>query len=489
MKVLHVAAEIFPLVKTGGLADVLGALPQALVRAGADVRLLLPGLPAILHGVEMQESVWSIGAIFGAGQVTLRRGTIARSGVTAYVVDAPYLYKRHGNPYLAADGTEWSDNVQRFALLGWVAAHLAAGEFDANWTPDVLHTHDWHAAMACAYVACRPVTGVATVFTVHNLAYQGVFAVEDFHLMHLPSRLMVPSGLEYHGQFSFMKAGLKFAHRVTTVSPSYAREIATEAFGCGLDGVIRARGADVSGILNGVDPGVWNPASDAALAAPYSSGALAGKAVCKAALQKELGLVVDAKAPLFAVVSRLTQQKGLDLLLAAWPLLLQDTLASGAQLVIQGSGDAALEAAFAAAAQAHPGQIAVSLGYDEALAHRVIAGADAMVVPSRFEPCGLTQLYALRYGTVPVVRAVGGLADTVVDANAQHLAQDSATGFLFDAAEPQALVGALRRAIACLRDAPTWARIMLRGMAQDFSWSSAAEQYIALYEDAIRRPK
>jgi starch synthase len=408
------------------------------------------------------------------------------TGVQVYLVDAPYLYKRPGGPYQGEDGREWSDNVQRFALLGWVAAHLAAGEFESGWTPDVLHAHDWHAAMACAYVACRPVTSAATVFTVHNLAYQGVFPVDDFHLLHLPSRLMVPGGLEYHGQFSFMKAGLKYAHRVTTVSPNYAREIATDEFGCGLDGVIRARGAHVCGILNGVDGAVWNPATDTLIDALYTSTALEGKALCKLALQKEMGLQQDAAAPVFAVVSRLTSQKGLDLLLSALSAMMEDARCAGAQWVIQGSGDAALESALVGVANMYAGRVAVSLGYDEPQAHRVIAGADAIVVPSRFEPCGLTQLYGLRYATVPVVRGVGGLADTVVDASPQAMQTDTATGFVFGPATSADLGQALVRAVQTYPDPLAWRRLMLRGMAQDFSWSSSAERYLALYEDAIR---
>ncbi len=481
MRVLHAAAEVFPLVKTGGLADVLGALPQALTAAGVDVRLVLPGLPAIKQGVERQVLVGDIGALFGAAKVSLWLGYMPVTGVPVYVVDAPYLYQRSGNPYLAADGSEWADNLQRFALLGWVAAHLASGELDTNWCPDVLHVHDWHAAMACAYVAANPVATVATVFTVHNLAYQGLFDEGDYAMLGLPSRLLTPNGLEFHGQVSFMKAGLTYAHRVTTVSPSYATEMATEEFGCGLDGVVRARGADVSGILNGVDGTVWNPATDTGIAAQYSASAPAGKARCKEALQNRLGLKVDAKATLFGVVSRLTSQKGLDLVLAALPALLTD----GAQLALQGSGDAGLEARFKAAAEAHPGRVAVRLGYDEALAHELIAGADAVVVPSRFEPCGLTQLYALRYGTVPVVRRVGGLADTVVDATLQALGHDEATGFMFGPATPEALSAALTEAVKAHANSKVWRKIMLRGMAQRFSWEEAALHYVALYDAAV----
>lgn len=480
MKVLHVAAEVFPLVKTGGLADVIGALPQALDAAGAEVRLLLPGLPAITDAVLNLRTVLEIGPMFGAARVGLRLGHMPGSLVPVYVIDAPYLYRRAGGPYQDADGSEWSDNLQRFALLGWVGAHLAAGELDPQWTPRVVHAHDWHAALACAYMAAHPGTAAASVLTVHNLAFQGLFPPQEFAQLGLPARFMQASGLEYHDQLSFMKAGLRFAHRVTTVSPTYAREIATPEFGCGLDGVIRGRGAELSGILNGVDGTVWNPAADRHLIARYGADDLAGKARCKAAVQHELGLEVRADAPLFCIVSRLTAQKGLDLMLGALPALLD----GGAQLAVQGCGEPALEAAFAAAAAAHPGRMAARIAYDEALAHRLIAGADALVVPSRFEPCGLTQLYGLMYGTLPVVRRVGGLADTVVDANgqaadAQHTGQ--ATGFVFEAASSAALEAALHRAVLAYREPQAWRRMMHRGMALDFSWREAAGHYLALY--------
>jgi starch synthase len=481
MKVLHAAAEIFPLVKTGGLADVMGALPQALKAAGTDVRLVLPGLPEILAGVKKQKLLCDLGALFGAAKLSLRLGQMPGSGLPVYVVDAPYLYKRAGNPYLGPDGRDWGDNVQRFGLLGWVAAHLASGELDPDWRPDVLHAHDWHAAMACAYVATHPGATAATVFTVHNLAYQGLFDDPDFHLLGLPARLLTPAALEYHGQFSFMKAGLICSTRVTTVSPTYANEMATGEFGCGLDGVVRDRGADVSGILNGVDGAVWSPQTDPAIAAKYSAQDMRGKAVCKAAYQQVMGLTVDAKQPLFGIVSRLTSQKGLDLVLACLP----DLLAGGGQLAVQGSGDSALEAAFAAAARAHPGQVAVRIGYDEGLAHQMVAGADVMMVPSRFEPCGLTQLYALRYGTVPLVRRVGGLADTVVNTNTDTLLNKSATGFMFDAATPAALAGAVAQAFKAFAQPTIWQQIVQNDMAQDFSWAHAAQQYLALYQEAM----
>lgn len=487
MRVLQVAAEIYPLVKTGGLADVMGALPAALRAAGQDVRVILPGLPAILAGVAQQTRICSFAAPCG-GAATLRRGRIGGAALAVYVIDAPHLYAREGSPYQAPDGSDWPDNLQRFAMLGWAAAYLAAGELDPDWQADVLHAHDWHAGLACAYLAARHAgregAKPAAVFTVHNLTYQGLFPAADFAQLGLPQRFFSLHGLEFWDKLSFMKAGLQFANRITTVSPSYAHEIATEAFGCGLHGVIQERGADVVGILNGVDPLVWNSAADVALTAHYTAQQLAGKAVCKQALQCEAGLAPQADAPLFGVVSRLTEQKGLDLLLGALPAVLR----AGGQLVLLGSGDAALEAACHDAAQHHPGSVAVRIGYDETYAHRLIAGADCIVVPSRFEPCGLTQLYGLRYGTLPLVRRVGGLADTVIDPAAESGEGDaaywsaSATGLQFLDAHVPALEQALLRAISLYRDQSAWAAAMRRAMQQDFSWAVAAAQYAALYK-------
>lgn len=471
LRVLHAAAEIFPLVKTGGLADVVGALPQALAAAGADVRLVVPGMPAILEAVARPRKVAEFGPAFGAARIALRLGRLkAAAGqpdVHAYIIDAPWLYDRDGGPYQAADGKPWDDNLQRFALLGWVAAQLAAGGLDPDWQPHILHAHDWHAALGCSYLRANPGATARSVFTIHNLAYQGLFPQTDFHLLGLPQRLMHPDGLEFHGWLSFMKGGLVHADRITTVSPTYAREITTPEFGCGVEGVLQARAADLSGILNGVDHAHWDPATDRALAARYSATALSGKASCKAALQREMGLAVRADAPLLGVVSRLSEQKGLDLVLAALPAL----LAEGAQIALLGSGDPAMEQALAAAAATHPGQIAVRIGYDETLAHRIIAGADITLVPSRFEPCGLTQLYGMRYGTLPLVRRVGGLADTV----------DETTGFVFDDADTDSLMAAARRALLTLREPARWRALQQEAMARDHGWNAAAARYIALY--------
>jgi starch synthase len=481
MRVLHAAAEIFPLVKTGGLADVVAALPVALRAAGADVRVLLPGLPAVLDALQAREVLCELGPAFGVAGIRLWRGRLAAPDLAVYVVDAPMLYRREGGPYADAQGRDWPDNLQRWGLLGWAAAQLAGAGLDPQWSPQVVHAHDWHAALACAYLRAHPVQGVRSVYTVHNLAYQGLFPLADHALVGLGSAFLSSDGLEYHGQLSFMKAGLTFADGVTTVSPGYAREIATPEFGQGLDGVIRLRGSAMVGILNGIDEQVWDPGRDADLAVTYEAARPGGKAACKAALQREAGLEAAPGAPLLAVVSRLSHQKGLDLILDALPAL----LAQGVQLVVQGSGEPALERAFHAAASRHPGRVAAFIGYDEARAHRLFAGADGLLMPSRFEPCGLAQLYAMRYGALPVVRRVGGLADTVVDADPAALAGGRATGFVFDDARADALAAAVGRLVTLYGDPPRWARLQQTAMTQDYSWRGPAGRYLALYEELV----
>jgi starch synthase len=479
VRVLHAASEIYPLVKTGGLADVVGALPAALAQAGAEVRLLLPGLAPILDALDASRIVYQGGPAFGAARIAVRRGRLARA-LETYVIDAPYLYARPGNPYVDADGKPWRDNHRRFGLLGWVAAHLAAGEIDPEWRPALLHAHDWHAGLAPAYVAAHPGPSAASVFTVHNLAFQGLFPLEARAELGLPAAQLSYEGMEFHGELSFLKAGLAFADRITTVSPTYAEEIRGAEHGCGLDGLLRVRASRLTGILNGVDTAVWNPATDAQIARRYDAADLAGKQECKRALQTELGLAAT-DAPLFVIVSRLTQQKGIDLALDALPELVR----AGAQFALLGSGDAALEAALRRAADEHPAQVAVRLGHDEPLSHRVIAGGDAILVPSRFEPCGLTQMYGLRYGTLPVVRRCGGLADTVVDAGQTQRAADRATGFVFERASGADLSAALRRALDLYRNRPAWQRLMRTAMAQDVSWRKAAAEYLALYRSIV----
>lgn len=480
MRVLHVCTEIYPLLKTGGLADVAGALPAAQVRAGCDARVLVPGFPALRAGTLEQQPVAELPSMFGAGNIVLYRGVLPDSGVAAYVIDAPALYARPGNPYADAGNHAYPDNYQRFALLGWIAARLAEG-LDPSWRPEVVHAHDWHAGLAPAYLkAAEQASGrklAGSVQTIHNLAYQGNFASHVFGYLHLPAHFYDMDGVEFHGQVSFLKAGLHFADKITTVSPTYAREIQGAEQGCGLDGLLRARVHDLAGVLNGVDDAVWNPATDPLVPAHYDVRDVAGKLACKTALQQEAGLAIQDEAPLFCVVSRLTEQKGLHLVLAALPLIVQ----RGGQIMLLGTGDAALEAAFGAAAAAHPQSVAVRIGYDEQLAHRLIAAADVILVPSRFEPCGLTQLYGLKYGTLPLVRKVGGLADTVVDASLENLDEELATGFVFESFDDAGIAAALRRAFALYRRDADWTTVQERGMRQRFDWDAAAGRYLELY--------
>jgi starch synthase len=480
IRALHVASELYPLLKTGGLADVVGALPPALLALGADVRVLLPGFPAVVEALPDLCPVAPLWRTFGAPEARLDFGTLAANGIGVYVVRADAFYDRPGNPYMDARHVAYGDNAQRFALLGWTAAQLAQ-HLDAFWTPTIVHAHDWHAGLAPAYLRAaereRGERLARSVMTVHNLAYQGVFAAGQFDQLGLPGDFFNMHGVEFYGQISFLKAGLYFADRITTVSPTYAREIRTVAQGAGLDALLRTRERDLSGILNGVDYAVWNPATDANIAEPYSETRLAGKVACKTALQARLGLARKSDAPLFGVVSRLTEQKGLDLLLRAVPEIIQ----RGGQLAVLGTGDPALEAGLQRVAQTHPDAVAVELGFDETLAHTVIAGSDVVAVPSRFEPCGLTQLYALAYGSLPLVHAVGGLVDTVVDASLENLADDLATGFVFDRFEPASLAAAIRRAFALYARRGEWKATQRRAMRQDFGWSASAQQYLDLY--------
>jgi len=481
MRVLQVSAEVYPLLKTGGLADVCGALPQALQRQGCDVRVLLPGFPAIRRGIANARPLENAPALPHDARVL--RGALP-NGLVAYVIDAPSLYDREGNPYADAVGTPYADNHVRFALLGLAAARLVEG-IDLQWRAEVVHAHDWHAGLAPAYLKTLPRTSgtraAVSVFTVHNLAFQGTFRRDVFPELNLPAHFYHTHGVEFHHQVSFMKAGLHYADRVTTVSPTYAREIQRKEQGAGLDGVLRARSGDLSGVLNGVDYAVWNPAIDDEIAQRYEPARVSAKHACRAALQDEFSLAAQRAAPIFGIVSRLTEQKGVNLILAGLPQM----LSRGGQLVVLGTGDAALETGLREAAEAHPRSIAVRLKYDEALAHRIVAGSDVLMVPSRFEPCGLTQLYALKYGTLPLVRRVGGLADTVADCSLENLAEGLATGFVFDRFDVDEYNAAVRRAFALFKREGEWKEVQQSAMRKDFGWDAAAARYAALYREAM----
>lgn len=473
MKVLHVASEAYPLIKTGGLADVAYALPRAQKALKLDVRLLVPGYPSVMKGVTGLRVICDIGTAFGVSGIRLLKGKLTQAKLDVYVIDSPSFFNREGNPYLGPDGKEWNDNHRRFALLGWTAAMIAGGDLDRKWRPDIVHAHDWHAGLAPAYMAENPACKAKSVFTIHNLAFRGLFPFGESADLGFSVRNGLPHQFEFFSQISFLKAGVRFANKVTTVSPTYAKEVLSKEMGFGMEGVLSERGQDFIGILNGLDYDVWNPATDKQIAKMYSSATLSGKVACKKALQQEFGLEVNTDSPLFGVVSRLADQKGLDLVLSSIPQILE----MGAQLIVLGSGDKNLENGFKAAATSNPGKIAAFIGYDEKLSHRLIAGVDALLVPSRFEPCGLTQMMALRYGTLPIVRRTGGLADTVT-----QVVANIGNGFVFDAPRTDALCASLRGAASLFADKKQWAAAVKRAIGCGFSWSESAKQYVALYE-------
>jgi len=476
LRVLSVAAEAFPLIKTGGLADVVGALPGALAAEGIAMHTLLPGYPAVMAALHDAAPAHSLAQLHGAPARVLA-GRAA--GLDLFVLDAPHLYARPGSPYGGPEG-EWPDNGLRFAALAQAAVVIARGGVD-GYVPDVIQAHDWHAGLVPAYLHYAGSPHPGTVMTIHNLAYQGQFPRHMLATLGLPERAFTQEGVESYGAIGFLKAGIALADRITTVSPSYAAEILTNEGSMGLGGVLNRRAAVLTGILNGIDDTLWNPATDVHLASRFASDSLAARAPNKAAVQARFGLDDDPGALLVGVVSRLTWQKGMDLLLASLPVL----LGGGAQLAMLGSGDSDLEQGFARAALKHPGRVGARIGYDEPLAHLVQGGADAVLVPSRFEPCGLTQLAALRYGAAPLVAKVGGLADSVVDANAANLASGAATGVQFSPVTREQLESALARTLALWRDPRQWRQLQARAMRTDVGWAQSAQHYAKLFRSLL----
>ncbi|KIZ42458.1 MULTISPECIES: glycogen synthase GlgA [Rhodopseudomonas] len=474
---LSVASEIYPLIKTGGLADVVGALPAALQPQGITMRTLVPGYPAVLEGIEDPHPVYVFADLFGGPARLL---AARQDELELLVLDAPHLYARPGNPYVGPDGEDWPDNAFRFGALAKMAALVGQG-LVAGFLPQIVHAHDWQAGLTPAYLRYSGKPAPASVFTIHNLAYQGQFPRELLGQLGLPDRAFSLDGVEYYGAIGYLKAGLQLADRITTVSPTYAQEIQGPEAGMGLDGLLRLRAKDLSGILNGIDDQVWDPATDIRIPANFDLHTIAARSRNKQSLQGRFGLRPQPGTQLIGVISRLSWQKGLDMLIEVLPTLLAD----GTQLALLGSGDPTLEAGFRAAALAHPGQVGVVIGYDESLAHLVQAGADALLVPSRFEPCGLTQLCAMRYGAVPVVARVGGLADTVVDANEMALSTGVATGVQFSPVTADALAAALLKTRALFADHAAWRNLQINGMTTDVSWTNPAQHYAKLYRDLL----
>jgi starch synthase len=472
IEVLSVASEVYPLIKTGGLADVAGALPGALVDRGITMRTLVPGYPSVMSRLSGGRVVKELDDLFG---VPAKLIAARVEGLDVIVIEAAALYDRPGNPYVGPDGWDWPDNWKRFAALSWVAAELGMGMVE-GYHPQVLHCHDWQAGLAPAYIKYGPSDTVKTVMTIHNMAFKGFFGPEIFGQLRLPPHAFGVGGVEYYGGISYLKSGMECADYVTTVSPNYADEIRTPEFGLGLEGLLNGRADTVVGILNGIDIDAWDPSRDPALAQTYSANTIHMRQVNKKAVVEKFGLD-GTDGPLFCVISRLTDQKGMDLLLQATDGLVD----LGGRLAVLGSGEAYLEDGFRHMTARHPGRVAMANGYNEALSHLMQGGCDAIVIPSRFEPCGLTQLYGLRYGCVPVVSRIGGLADTVIDANPAAIAAEVATGVVFDPNSAHALYEALRKTVRLYHDEKLWKKIQRRGMKSDVSWDTSAARYADLY--------
>jgi starch synthase len=502
MRILFVTSEAFPLIKTGGLADVSGSLPAALQAIDADVRILIPGYPAVLDKLLKQKCVASISNLPHVGSLKLILGEMPDSTVPVITIESVGLYQRDGGPYVDATGKDWEDNPYRFGILSLVAAILSGEQSPLNdWLPDITHCNDWQSGLTPAFMHFMRASGsnlkqAKSVLSIHNLAFQGCYSQDWVTRLGLPAESYQINGLEYYGQLSFLKAGIFYADGLSTVSPTYAQEIQTEAYGFGMQGLLKGRGKEIYGILNGLDTKEWNPATDPHLVEHYDADNLAGKAAVKLALQTKLGLKVGlktdvktgvkagARIPLLGVVSRLTDQKGLDMLLACAESLITE---HGCQLALLGSGDASLEQGFRDLAQHFPGQVSVTIGYQEALSHQIMAGCDIFIMPSRFEPCGLNQMYGLRYGTPPVVTHTGGLADSVQDSNEASLNNKTATGFVMQTAEIGQLVSAVGRALGYYRDEKTWRQIQENGMRQDLGWTKSAQAYMAMYQAVLNK--
>ncbi len=479
MKVLFVSSEVFPLIKTGGLADVSGSLPSALQHLEVDIRILMPGYPAVLNQLKDLEIIATVHNIPVIGYTDILMGTISETQIKVMVIKSASLYERDGGPYADTNGQEWPDNALRFGVLSKVAAILAGTQSPlTEWQPDIVHCNDWQTGLTPAYMKLLEKTEAKSIISLHNMAFQGCFPAEWVTILGLPAASFTMEGFEYYGQLSYLKAGIYYADEISTVSPSYAKEIQTTEFGFGLEGLLKTRGNEIKGILNGIETEEWNPETDPHLVKTYSATKIAGKKQVKQALQKKLGLHLDANAPLLGVVSRLTHQKGLDMLLPNMQYLLD----SGCQLALLGNGETALEAAFEAIATQNPGRVSVTIGYNEPLSHQVMAGCDMFIMPSRFEPCGLNQLYGLAYGTPPIVNATGGLADSVIDSNETNIKAKKANGFVMEETSAEALLACITRALDLFENnAKTWRKIQKNGMSQNLSWDKSAMEYLNLY--------
>jgi starch synthase len=473
-RVLFASSEAHPLIKTGGLADVSGSLPQALSQLGHDVRLVLPAYGDVL--AKAQELVPVASLTLPSGAVEIQETVLPGSDVKVWLVSHPFFSERYGNPYLGPENYPWHDNALRFGLFCRAIVEIACNRAQLDWQPQVVHCNDWQTGLVPALLEDeknRP----ATVFTIHNLAYQGLFPHADFEAIGLPDQFWSFDALEFYGQLSFIKGGLVYADRITAVSPTYAKEIQTHEFGYGLEGLLQYRNKELFGILNGIDVDEWNPAKDSCIDFPYSVSRMSGKKKNKLALQKIFGLEREDETLLVGMVGRMVHQKGIDLVID----VIDDLMKLPIQLAILGTGEHQYEESLLKAARSHAGRMSVNIGYDEALAHKIEAGADVFLMPSRFEPCGLNQMYSLRYGTLPLVHAVGGLADTVVDASLENLKDGVANGITFEDDYSEDLKNAMHRAVYLYSRKKLWRQVQRTAMQVDHSWKKSAGQYLELY--------
>ena len=481
LRVLFATSEVAPLIKTGGLADVSGALPAALRAIGVDVRVLVPGYKQVIAHLLQYDVAATFDDLPGFPSARLLSGVMP-NGVPLFVLDCPSLYQRDGGPYQDVTGHDWADNALRFGLLSRVAAVLGSSASPLTWRPDLAHCNDWQTGLTPAYLHFVP-GAVPCVTAIHNLAFQGIFPAATVQQLHLPPSCFSIDGVEYYGNMSFLKAGLYYADHITTVSPTYAKEIQGEDLGFGLQGLLATRRANLTGILNGIDMDEWNPATDPHLARHYSSANMSGKAANKEALQSRMNLKVEPDMPLLGVVSRFTHQKGVDLLLEIAPLLAKLPV----QLAMLGAGDALMQKTARDLSHRHPGKIGVVVGISEELSHQIEAGADMFIMPSRFEPCGLNQLYSQRYGTPPIVHATGGLVDSVVDCTAATIQDGTASGFMFDGMTAENLFDTIQRAVDLYQDQHKWKVLCNIGMGKDFSWENSAEEYRKIYLRVLKQ--
>jgi starch synthase len=473
-KILFVTSEVHPLIKTGGLADVSGSLPKALTELGQDIRLVLPNY----HAIKTGEPIYYRSTVkINDAEVNLLETRLPDTSIPVWLVDYPKYFKLPGQPYLDEKGQPWADSAERFGLFCRTAVEIAMNRAYLDWQPDFVHCNDWQSGLVPALLSLETLRP-KTLFTIHNMAYQGVFPKAANFALDLPEELWESGNTEFHGMLSFLKSGLAYADRINTVSPTYALEIQSPSFGCGLEGLLSHRKEFLSGILNGVDVDQWQPKTDSALADNYDVHSLDKKATNKSILQKQMGLPVNKKIPLFALISRLVEQKGIDLLLDCLPEMLELPL----QLVILGSGNQLFEQQLLAFSDANPTKMAVTIGYNEQLSHLIEAGSDVFLMPSKYEPCGLNQMYSQLYGTLPIVNKTGGLADTVVDAVPQTIANKSATGIVFNNAYPGTFFEAVKRALILFEQPVVWRQIQKTGMTKDFSWNHSGVEYLKLYE-------